>query len=238
MKKIILILILFFSIFSAAQKQRFESWRNIADKDISLQPEYGNVRKSEEQLKADNDFKAEIFKKIKSPEEASKKMVEVGFGYIYEKGDFMTAMKRFNQAFLLNKNNADVYYGYGTIYFNLGAFEEAREQFNKGLKINPDHSEMLTDYGTTYLGDFYESADKTNVVENEKLFKAAENYLNRALKINDKNSNTIYKLSIVNMYMKKCDQAQKYFNMAKEMGNPNITERFENDLKKSCEGNK
>ncbi|MCT2561067.1 tetratricopeptide repeat protein [Chryseobacterium herbae] len=238
MKNIILILILFFSLFCSAQKQRFESWKNMADNDISLQPEYGAVKKSEEQIKADNEFKNEVLKKFNSPEEASKKMVETGFGYIYEKGDFMTAMKRFNQAFLFNKNNADIYYGYGTIYFNLGAYEEAREQFNKGLKINPDHSEMLTDYGTTYLGDFYESADKTNASENEKLWTAAENYFNRSLKINNKNSNTIYKLSIVSMYLKKCEQAQKYFKMAQEMGNPNITERFENELKKTCETKK
>lgn len=196
----------------------------MAENNPNLQPEYGNTQKSEEQTKSDDEFVEEILKHYKNKEEASNAMTKLGMNYLYEKGDFVTAMKRFNQAFLLNQNNADVYYGYGTIYFNLGAFDDARIQYDKGLKINPDHSGILTDYGTTFLADFYES-------ENKEFLTKADGFLQKSLKVNDKNSNTIYKLSIVNMYLGNCDEANRYLKSAKKLKNPNVTEAFENELK-------
>lgn len=227
MKTILTILLISFFTLLFGQNSNYEKWKSMAENDINLQPEYGNAQKSEEQIKSDNEFVEEILKHYKNKEEASKEMTKLGMNYLYEKGDFVTAMKRFNQAFLLNKENADVYYGYGTIYFNLGAFEDARFQYDKGLKLNPNHSEMLTDYGTTYLADFYEN-------ENKESLTRADEYLKKSLKIDDKNSNTIYKLSIVNMYSGNCDEANKYLKSAKKLKNPNVTEAFENELKEAC----
>lgn len=227
MKLFFAFLPLFSVLISFGQNQNLEKWNTIAESDISLQPEYGNFQKSEEQIKSDNEFIDEILNHYKSREEASDKMVELGFTYLYERGDFVTAMKRFNQAFLLNNENADIYYGYGTVYFNLGAFDEARNQYDKGLAINSNHSEILTDYGTTYLGDYYNQDD-------EKLLEPALNYLEKSYEIDDKNSNTIYKLSIVNMYLNKCKEANRYFKEAKKMKNPNITEAFELELNEKC----
>ncbi len=227
MKLFFAFLPLFSVLISFGQNQNLEKWNTIAESDISLQPEYGNFQKSEEQIKSDNEFIDEILNHYKSREEASDKMVELGFTYLYERGDFVTAMKRFNQAFLLNNKNADIYYGYGTVYFNLGAFDEARNQYDKGLAINSNHSEILTDYGTTYLGDYYNQDD-------EKLLEPALNYLEKSYEIDDKNSNTIYKLSIVNMYLNKCKEANRYFKEAKKMKNPNITEAFELELNEKC----
>jgi len=227
MKSIITFLLSLNFLISFGQNRNLEKWNAIAASDISLQPEYGNIQKSEEQIKSDNEFINEVLNHYKNREETSEKMVELGFTYLYEKGDFVTAMKRFNQAFLLNNKNANVYYGYGTVYFNLGAFDKARNQYDKGLAINSNHSEMLTDYGTTYLGDYYDQND-------EKLLKSALNYLEKSYKIDNKNSNTIYKLSIVNMYMNKCKEANEYFREAKKMKNPNITEAFELELNEKC----
>lgn len=106
-------------------------------------------------------------------------MTELGFQYLYERGDFPTAMKRFNQAYLLDSKNADIYYGYGTIYFNLGAMENARKQFDKGFSINPNHSKMFTDYGTTYMGDFY-NTNNPNSNKAKKILNNSIIYLEKS----------------------------------------------------------
>jgi len=150
-----------------------------------------------------------------------------------EKQDFITAMRRFNQAFLVDSDNADIYYGYGSIYFNLGELEKAREQYDKGLKIDPKHSEILTDYGTTYMGDFYQNFDTDKKLAFQKL-ALAKDFLDKSYKIDDKNSNTVYKLSIVNMYLDNCKEAWKYLKKAKQMKNPNVTEAYEKELITKC----
>ena len=233
--KTLLQLILFLTIsISFSQNSPFEKWSELADKDPSLQPEYGNIQKNQDQLQNDQQFLDKLLKEYDGDtKKASKKMTELGFQYLYEKQDFITAMRRFNQAFLVDSDNADIYYGYGSIYFNLGELEKAREQYDKGLKIDPKHSEILTDYGTTYMGDFYQNFDTDKKLAFQKL-ALAKDYLDKSYKIDDKNSNTVYKLSIVNMYLDNCKEAWKYLKKAKQMKNPNVTEAYEKELITKC----
>ena len=234
MKIKLLAILLSTTLFSFAQNSNYEKWTAMADKDISLQPEYGNVEKTESQKAVDEDFKKDILEYYKGDTNAaSKKMRDLGFTYLYEKGDFVTAMRRFNQAFMLNSKNADAYYGFGTIFFNLGAMEKAREQYDKGLEIDPKHSKILTDYGTTYLGDYYESLENGNENSTEFLTKANE-YLEKSFEFDKKDSNTIYKLSIVKMYTGNCKEAMELLKRAKKMNNPNVTESFEKELNEKC----
>lgn len=235
MKTILQVILLFTVTISFSQNSNFENWNSMAEKDPSLRPEYGNIQKTAEQLEYDQQFINDLLDEYDgNKKEASRKMTELGFQYLYEKGDFVTAMRRFNQAFLVEPDNADIYYGYGTIYFNLGEMDKARMQYDKGLKINSEHSEMLTDYGTTYLGDFYNNIESNKELANERL-RIAEKYLNKSYKIDNKNSNTIYKLAVINMYLENCKEAWKYLKSAKKMKNPNVTSAFEIELKTKCE---
>ena len=229
------LLLLTISLYSSAQNYNYTLWQRKAATDISLQPEYGNVERTEKQIESDKKFRKDILDHYKGDTlAASKKMSDLGFTYLYEKGDFMTAMRRFNQAYMLNSKNANAYYGFGTIYFNLGAMDKAREQFDKGLEIDPEHSAMLTDYGTTYLGDYYNSIEK-GVKDSNEFLERANSYLEKSYEINKKDSNTIYKLSIIKMYLGECKEAISLLKKAKKMKNPNVTELFETELKQKCE---
>ena len=233
MKIKITIVLLMTTLFTFAQNMNYERWMVMAENDISLQPEYGKVKKTKSQLEDDEKFKKEILEYYKGDTNlASQKMVDLGFQYLYEKRDLVSAMRRFNQAYLLNHKNADAYYGFGTVYFNLGAMKMAREQYDAGLEINPKHSKILTDYGTTYLGDYYQSLDKNE--NSTQILSKADEFLERSLDIDKKDSNTIYKLSIVKMYLGNCQQARELLNEAKKMNNPNVTESYEKELNQKC----
>lgn len=206
----------------------------MANNDISLQPAYGHVDKTESQKSKDEKFKKDILEYYKGDTNAaSKKMSDLGFTYLYDKGDFVTAMRRFNQAYMLDSNNSDAYYGFGTIFFNLGVMEKAREQYDKGLEIDPKNSKILTDYGTTYLGEYYESLENGKGNSTEFLRKANE-YLEKSLEFDKKDSNTVYKLSIVKMYIGDCKDAKELLKKAKKMNNPNVTESYEKELNEKC----
>lgn len=206
----------------------------MAENDASLQPEYGNIDRTEKQKESDKKFREDILEHYKNDTiAASNKMIELGFTYLNDKGDFVTAMRRFNQAHMLNSKNPDSFYGFGVIYFNLGDLDKARKQFDKGLEINPEHSAMLTDYGTTYLGDYYNGLENglSNV---SKSLELANKYLMKSYEINKKDSNTIYKLSIINMNLGKCKESKSFLKKAKKMKNPNVTESYEKELKQKC----
>ncbi len=228
MKTSISILLFTFSILVLGQTPAYENWKNISKGNINLQPEYGNIVKTEEQLSADQGFITDILKHYKTKEEASEELVKLGMNYLYNNADFETAMKRFNQAYLLNSNNPNVYYGYGSIFFNLGAFDEARIYYEKGLKINPEHSGILTDYATIFLAAYYETGNNADLIQ-------AKEYLEKSLKADNKNSDTIYKLSIVSMYLGECKNAKNYLKSAKKLKNPNVTAAFEQELSAKCD---
>ncbi len=207
----------------------------MAETDVSLQPKYGNIERTVKQKESDEKFRKDILDHYKGDTiAASTKMSDLGFTYLYDKGDFVTAMRRFNQAYLLNSQNSDAYYGFGTIYFNLGAMDKAREQYDIGLKIDPKHSAILTDYGTTYLRDYYNAMEKGAKDSNKHLEMASE-YLGRSYEINKKDSNTVYKLSIVKMYLGECKEARSLLKKAKNMGNRNVTASYESELNQKCE---
>lgn len=230
----ITLIFLSFAFCSLAQNDSYQRWMELAENDHTLRPEYGNVEKNDKQKESDKKFREDIIDYNNGDTiAASEKMAELGFTYLYDKGDYVTAMRRFNQAHMLNPKNSNAYYGFGTIYFNLGEMDKAREQYDKGLKLNPTNSEILTDYGTTYLGDYYNAieTDKTNSTD---LIEKANDYLTRSYEINQKDSNTIYKLSIVKMYLGECKEAKSLLKKAKKIGNPNITESYEKELKQKC----
>ena len=155
-------------------------------------------------------------------------MIELGFKYLY-RGDLKTAMYRYNQAFLLDKNNSNIYWGYGAIYMAFGEFDLSRAQYEEGLKINPKNDNILIDYGTSYLGEFYNLYEGDKIKSQNKLDSAIKK-LNEAYNINSLNSNASYKLSICYLYKNNCEKANHFLEISENLDNKNITESYKNEL--------
>jgi tetratricopeptide (TPR) repeat protein len=80
---------------------------------LNLVPMYGhpNIVKTPDYVKADESFITTISKDYQSKNEASKELVYLGLNFFY-KGELQTAMKRFNQAWLVDSTNAGSYFGF------------------------------------------------------------------------------------------------------------------------------
>lgn len=101
-------------------------------------PMYGGIDRSKNpELKvADENFIAEVTQHFGSREKASQIWVAQGFRF-YQQDKLGMAMRRFNQAWLLNPSNPEVYAGFGSVLHDQGSNCEAMKMMDKALSLNP-----------------------------------------------------------------------------------------------------
>jgi len=138
-------LVVFSSMMINESDPRFQELMQQVDKDdpgvvakssvdISLMPMYGGVEKTAEQKKSDEEFINGISKAVGDREKASIGTVETAKDFLAE-GDLEMAMRRFNQAWLLDSNKPDVYVGFGDVLTKQGNDEEAAEMYSKAENL-------------------------------------------------------------------------------------------------------
>jgi len=106
----------------------WEQWKKESTTDIRLLPKYGHVEKTEKQKESDKVFIETILKQDSTHRKGADRFIRLGFNYLY-RDDVKTAMYRFNQAYLLDSTNTDIYWGYGGVYMALGQYQKAKEQY-------------------------------------------------------------------------------------------------------------
>ena len=239
MKQIFTLTILLFTVTTFGQQLNSVEWDEQAKTNSRLLPKYGHIPKTEEQQKIDERFidesmQQEQFKGDRTA--ASNHLISLGFNYLY-RGDVKTAMYRFNQAYLLDSLNSDIYWGYGAVYMTLGNYEKAKLQYEEGLAQNPDNTHLLTDFGTYYMAQYYglEPIDKKSALTN---LDTAITYMLKSHQLDKSDQNTTFKLSICYWIKGDCDNAWKFYDECKVLGGQPITEAYTKDLKKKCKRKK
>lgn len=240
MKQLLIIALISISIISCNYAQQpattdsefpdkidsYEDWKKEAQTNIRLNPKFGNAVKTESQKEADQQLIDDYVKQQGNHHKGSEILIKLGFDNLY-KGDVRTAMYRFNQAWLLEPKNENVFWGYSAVYFTLGDHEKAMVQLNEGLILNPNSSNLLTDKATIYYAKF-------PVSNNPKDLTIAIDLLNQSYKIDPENQNTLFKLSVVYFMEKDCENALKYYNECKILGGKPITKEFTEAIQGLC----
>jgi tetratricopeptide (TPR) repeat protein len=219
------------SIYTFGQKMSIVEWEEEAKTNSRLLPKYGNIIKTEAQKGSDQEFIESVLVKDSTRKKASDHLIKLGFAYLYK--DIKTAMYRFNQAYLLDSTNTDIYWGFGGVYFTLGDYAKAEKQYKMGLAINPNNTHLLTDYGTYFMGQYYglKSIDKKSA--NANLDSAIVKMM-KSFQLDHSDQNTTFKLSVCYWNKGDCKNALKYYDICKALGGKPITEEYTQDLKKKC----
>ena len=235
MKQILTLTILFFASTVFGQQMTLEQWNEEAKTNIRLLPKYGHAQKTEAQKHSDKEFIETALKQDTTNRKASDHLISLGFKYLYR--DIKTAIYRFNQAYLLDSTNTDIYWGFGGVYMTLGDYAKAEQQYKEGLAINPNNTHLLTDYGTYFMAQYYglQPIDEKNALTN---LENAITYMLQSYKLDPTDQNTTFKLSICYWNKGDCDNAWKYYDICKELGGQPITEDYTKDLKKKCKRKK
>lgn len=96
---------------------------------------YGEVPKDEEYKRLDEDFRKECLKQFKTIDSSVFVQMDNGWRYFYH-NDLKTAMKRFNQAWLLNPEFPDSYFGFAAL-LDMQKNKKESERFYK-MGLNKD----------------------------------------------------------------------------------------------------
>lgn len=145
---------------------------------IDEAPMYGGMNRASEPAlhAADGKFIAEVTSHYGSREKASSVWVEQGFVF-YRQNNNSMAMRRFNQAWLLNPNNPEVYTGFASVLFDQGKFCDATSMVEKGLSVGRFQDGYLPDAGLALVGCAMQGAAadrKTSLINrSEELFAQA-----------------------------------------------------------------
>lgn len=115
------------------------------------QPMYGGIRKSESMRYTDRAFIKRILAMGVTRKQGARKMAELGFRY-FSKSNFAAAMKRFNQAWLLDPNLGAAYHGYALVLIERDRnIKGADRMFRRAIAALSTWGGAFADYGRFLL---------------------------------------------------------------------------------------
>ncbi len=115
-------------------------------------PLYGNQPKTPAMQQADQRFIDAARNTGLSLAQASDKSVQLGWQYFQQRRDIATAMKRFNQAWLLDPENGDAFHGFAVLVMERDRDPAAAEKlFQQGIAAPRQSPGIWLDYGRFLL---------------------------------------------------------------------------------------
>ncbi len=156
---------------------------------------------------AQNKFLKENASRFKSRQLGSKYYVlQAKRNFNEEKLD--SALLYFNRAWLMDRTNNEVYWGYGLVYGQQQEYSKALYILYRALDKDKENPRLLTDIATTHLSRFYQKSTLEDLQQSRKL-------LERALKLHPKNAADIYyKLAVNSYYLYEFGQAWDYLHQS------------------------
>lgn len=116
-----------------------------AEYTINELPMYGHLQKTPEQEIADTEYIRAMTRDGRSREDAADSAARLGWNFFY-KGDCATAIKRFNQAWLLDPDNQLALWGFGAISLDRGEFDAATTYLELAIQNGPENPKLRSDY--------------------------------------------------------------------------------------------
>ena len=192
---------------------------------INKLPMYGSVKKCPEQIEDDRLFLADCDKTFKSRHEATLHMVMRGWQY-FNMRKLDTSMMRFNQAWLLDSLNAEVYWGFGNLLGIQKKFKESLPFFEKSVKIDPSNAKAFLDESTSLGNLFSETRDV-------KYLNASISCIKKAINLEPGNAQFYGQLTAAYTYFMQKDSARKYLLITKKLDptavNPEVEKLISNN---------
>jgi len=121
-----------------------------ADYPTNELPMYGHLAKTAAQKRADKKYISYMTRHFDSRAEAADSAAKAGWDFYY-KGDRTTAIKRFNQAWLLDPENQLALWGFAGICQDRGQLDEAIKYFEMALRHGPANAMLERDYRNALL---------------------------------------------------------------------------------------
>jgi len=165
---------------------------------------YGNQKKCEEQIESDNIFLMRCDSLFKSRKEACAYYVSRAWDHFYANNQD-SSMKRFNQAWLLDSSNYEVYWGFGNLLGRKQKFKESLAFFERALKLNPNNAKLWESASTSFGQIFFQTKDVSQL-------NICIDYLKHSLQL-DTDARVLSQLTAAYSYFIQSDSAKKYLKL-------------------------
>ncbi len=231
MKNMKLLSSIIFGLILSACATNYES--STANLPINMIPMYGypTIEKTVAQKKSDEIFIATVIRNSGSRENGSNKFAGEGWRS-FSAGDNATAMRRFNQAWLLNPNNYLVQWGFGAILWAQGKTDEAIIYYDNALSSIDDNEEkprLLTDAARAYSKKGFIEIDK---LTSKKSYLKANSLFDEALILNPHYDNA-YNNWARSLYLEgNYEKAWDVVKRSRKLGGRDISRDFIDALSK------
>lgn len=197
-----------------AQEMSYAEYQKEAKINKRLLPKHGNFPKSDDEKTADLAFIERSIEEYQSREKASEAKVMEGYQAL--NSNPKEAMICFNQAFLLDSTNANIYWGYGQLFHHFDQYQEADGYFEEGLTHNPKSTMLLNAMGKNCLEMYHQDG-------NEEHLQRGIKKLQSSFMIEPSKAETSKTLTGIFLELKNCEKAKKYYQVYK------ATEKGEHD---------
>lgn len=142
--------------------------------DINLQPKYGSQAKNESQKAADAKFLADIDDQYKGNRKKAAEEISARGWQFLRQNNYSDAMRRFNQAWLLDSANGAALWGMAVISSINGRSEESLKLFAEAERVVGNDLNFAVDYALT-LGDIA-TRQRNEALVNESFARFARLY--------------------------------------------------------------
>ncbi len=198
---------------------------SIAQAPENNSPRFGNIKKSQAYIDSDNQFIAYAVKQFGTRHEAAIKTVELGWNYL-QRGDDVTAMKRFNQAWLLDSTLVDTYWGFGAIMGMRNQLEQSIYFMKRYYDSNPQNERIMVDLSISYLRYAMSLKQKGSGNEWPVYTNKAKQLLKKTLALNSQNANANQQLAITYYHENKLDSSKYYALIANRLDPKVLNPKF------------
>lgn len=186
---------------------------------------YSNIDKTTAQKKADQTFIDTVTANSGSREKASMEFAGEAWRN-YKAGDYLTAMRKFNQSWLLNPDNYFAHWGFGALLFDQGKTDEAISHYNKVLSTTDNIEEkprLLTDAARAYSKRAYIEPDK---LKSKEFFLKTNSLYKEALTL-DPHYDNAYRDWPRSLYLEgNYEKAWEVIKQSRTFGSREISQEF------------
>lgn len=227
-----IILLLSVPLWLQGQHLTHREWMERSLRDMRLAPAYGGRPKNAGQLASDSAFVAQMLSANPDRHACAEHLLDLGFDHL-KKGDMVSAMYRFNHAYLMEPGNPRIRRGYGAFFMALDRTNEAAAEYKKGLALDSANVPLMMDMASLCLMEYYEHKDR-NAADADQLLATATVMLKRAVALEPGNAHAHFKLSVCHLRKNGCEEAWEHYRQAISLDPDSVEENYEATLGKGC----